>query len=158
MKKLAAVLLTAVLAVPAQAIPLDTALDNASHKFDVLWDSFIVDSELDWFANRGAYAQCLHTQNVPNNTPAGPAKEEMPITDRHNHHSFKESCDDIFGHSNINRSMPFAIAVHVYNGPQGKGFVGVIWVKHDGVEYTLSRNYGPETWRTQDWAVITEMP
>lgn len=157
MKRLILVLLALVLAAPAQAIPLDAALDNASQRFDVLWDSFIVQSELDWFAAKGAYAQCLHTQNVPNNTSSGPAKEEMPVTDRHNHHSFKESCQDIFGPSNIDRSLPFAIAVHVYNGPSGKGFVGLIWVKYEGTTYTMARNYGPETWRTFDWREVQEV-
>lgn len=158
MKHLAIVLLTLVLAVPAQGIPLDTALDNASHRFDVLWDSFILQSELDWYAANGAYAQCIHTQRIPENTASGPVKEERPVTDVHNHHSFRESCRDIFGPSNIDVNLPFAIATHTYNGPQGKGFVGQIWMGYEGAVHTMARNYGPETWRAFDWREVTEGP
>lgn len=156
MKRLIFVLLALALAVPVQAIPLDMALDNASQRFDVLWDSFIVDSELDWIDTHGAYGQCIHTQVIPENSSSGPIKQEKPVTDVHNHHSFKESCQDILGPSNINVNLPFAVAVHVYNGPQGKGFVAQIWTGYEGAVYTTAKHYGPEAWRAFDWREVQE--
>ena len=156
--KLAPPLLAFLLAVSVQAIPLDTALDNASQRLDVLWDSFIVDSELEWYAANGAYGQCIHTQVIPENSASGSIKVEMPVTDVHNHHSFRESCQDVLGPSNIDVNLPFAIAVHAYNGPSGKGFVAQIWVGYEGVVYTMAKQYGPETWRAHGWQEVTEAP
>jgi len=61
----------------------------------------------------------------------------------------------IFGAVSIDVSLPFALAVHVYNGPQGHGFVGQVWVKYEGTIYTRAKNYGPEDWRTRDWDIAT---
>ena len=43
----------------------------------------------------------------------------------------------------------------VYDGPQGKGYVGTVWAAFDGSVYSRARNFGPETERTLDWRRLT---
>jgi len=158
MKQLILALLTLALAAPAQALTLAQVRDAADARLATLWVDVIRPGELAWFANRGVYGQCLHTQNIPDTAAADAAVQKLlPVTDVRIHDSNRESCRDIFGAVSINVSLPFAIAVHVYNGPQGKGFVAQVWLRHEGTEYTRARNYGPETWRTFDWRQIQEV-
>lgn len=48
----------------------------------------------------------------------------------------------------------YRLRIDNYDGPLGKGFVGVVQVKHNGTIYERSRNHGPETWRTKAWHII----
>ena len=156
--KIAPTLLACLLAIPAQAATLAQVRDAADARLTTLWVNVIRPGELAWFAGHGVYGQCVHTQNIPDTAAADAAAAELlPVTDVHIHDSNKESCRDIFGAVSINVSLPFAIAVHTYNGPQGKGFVGEVWVRYEGVTYYKARNYGPETWRTFDWRQIQEV-
>lgn len=153
------VVLAFLLAAPVQALTLGQVRDAADARLTTLWVNVIRPGELAWFAERGVYGQCLHTQNIPDTAAADAVVAELiPVTDVRIHDSNRESCRDIFGAVNINVSLPFAIAVHVYDGPSGKGFVGAIWVKFNGTLYTKAKNYGPETWRTHDWEEVTEVP
>ena len=151
--------LVLLLATPAQAITLGQVRDAADARLTTLWTDVIRPGELAWYAEYGVYGQCLHTVNIPATAAAdAEVAELLPVTDTHIHDSNGESCRDIFGVVSINVSLPFAIAVHVYNGPQGKGFVGEVWVRYEGATYHKARNYGPETWRTQGWVGVEEEP
>ena len=153
--KIAPPLLAFLLATSAQALTLAQVRDAADARLTTLWVNVIRPGELAWYAEYGVYGQCLHTRNIPDTAAADAVVAELlPVTDTHIHDSNGESCRDIFGAVSINVSLSFAIAVHVYNGPSGQGFVGQVWVRHNGVEYTLARNYGPETWRTFDWQQV----
>ena len=44
-----------------------------------------------------------------------------------------------------------AIAFDVYDGPQGKGFVGHVWAARNGTIYHRAKGFGSEQ-RDQDWA------
>lgn len=50
---------------------------------------------------------------------------------------------------------PAAVQMTQYDGPQGKGYVGTVWVTVLGQTYTRSQNSGPETWRTQPWTQVS---
>ena len=46
--------------------------------------------------------------------------------------------------------------VDVYDGPKGKGFVVILQSQLDGATWQKSLNYGPETYRDQEWIEMTE--
>lgn len=46
-------------------------------------------------------------------------------------------------------------SVHAYDGPQGTGFVACVIVRYNGTMYWRCQNYGPETWRTFSWRILT---
>lgn len=52
--------------------------------------------------------------------------------------------------------LPCAFVMNVYDGPQGKGYVGTVYVRYNGTLYSRSRNVGPETSRNVAWHVVTE--
>jgi hypothetical protein len=108
--------------------------------------------QLEWFAVHGEYAQCLYTRNLPNNRTTDPdVREAFPVTNLEPHDRAGMTAKAIFGPVNIDVSLPFAIATHAYDGPQGHGFIGQVWVKYEGTIYTKAKNYGPESHWTFDW-------
>ena len=52
-------------------------------------------------------------------------------------------------------AIPAAIVIDNYGGPEGQGFVVTVWCMYNGTIYSRSQNYGPETWRTVAWHVVT---
>jgi hypothetical protein len=54
---------------------------------------------------------------------------------------------------NLGATVPMALAIHTYDGPQGRGYVGQVWVRHNGTTYTRAQNSGPEAWRTRPWGL-----
>jgi len=156
MKRLVLVLL--LLATSSQAIPLANVLDQASNRFDTLWDNVLLPEELDWYANRGVYAQCLFTQVNPSTLPGhGQAKQEMPVTNVAPYDHPGQTCELIFGPGNIAVSLPFSLAVGIYETPSdGWGFWAEIWLEYDGDTYTMAKNHGPETGRAHDWQQVEE--
>jgi hypothetical protein len=58
----------------------------------------------------------------------------------------------------LGATLPMAIAIDVYNGPLGTGYVGQVWVRHNGTVYTRAQNHGPEDWRTFSWRVVPPLP
>jgi len=50
-------------------------------------------------------------------------------------------------------NWPVLFVMDVYDGPQGMGYVGSVYVYHTNTDrtYSRSRNEGPETWRTVAW-------
>lgn len=110
-----------------------------------------------FFANRGRYWQGLITHTVvPAHTTAADADT---VADRL---SFKptdqaQSWLDVLAElSGI--AFPAALAVDVYDGTQGKGYVATIFVRYNGTIYTRSKNVGPESYRDVAWQVLTSPP
>lgn len=58
---------------------------------------------------------------------------------------------------NLGTTLPMAIEVHVYNGPQGHGYVGIVYARWDDTIYTRKHNSGPETWRTEPWRIDPDL-
>lgn len=44
--------------------------------------------------------------------------------------------------------------IDVYDGPDGAGYVQVLRTTQNGITYQKAINYGPEEWRTHDWAEV----
>ena len=57
-------------------------------------------------------------------------------------------------------NWPCALQMHVYDGPDGTGFVGTVWiyVTQLGKLFARCQNVGPETYRTEPWHEIIPMP
>jgi hypothetical protein len=49
---------------------------------------------------------------------------------------------------------PVTIAIDIYDGPSGKGYVIRSQYCLDGQCYLKIENHGPETWRSHDWQLI----
>ena len=55
--------------------------------------------------------------------------------------------------------MPAALAVHVYDGPQGKGYTAILEVLVAGRRWRRAESFGPEAvHRTHAWREIKEGP
>jgi len=52
-------------------------------------------------------------------------------------------------------TIPCALAITIYDGPFGVGYVGIIFAMWAGTVYSRSQNNGPETWRTEPWHIVT---
>jgi hypothetical protein len=141
------------------SLTLKQVRDKADAKLATLWLDVIRPGELAWFAGHGEYAQVLYTRNLPENWEDSEVVQELlPITNIEPDDRPGMTARAVFGAVNIDVSLPFALATHVYNGPNGHGFVGQVWAKYEGDIYTRARNYGAETWRTLDWHRITAGP
>jgi hypothetical protein len=57
-------------------------------------------------------------------------------------------------------NWPIALVMDVYNGPEGWGYVGHVFVYVSQLDriYTRSQNVGSETWRTSPWREVTLNP
>jgi hypothetical protein len=129
--------------------------DKADQKLADLWVNVIRPKELEWFAVNREYAQCIHTQNIPDNQPAdATVRELLPETNLEPSDRPGVTAKSIFGSANIDVSLPFALAIDAYRGPYGPGFVGRVWVKYEGVTYMRAKNYGPETHNAFNWVAL----
>ena len=55
---------------------------------------------------------------------------------------------------NLPATIPMAIALDSYDGPNGKGFVGRVEVVINGNRWRRTAQIGPETYRTKAWAQV----
>lgn len=53
-----------------------------------------------------------------------------------------------------NATLPMALQVDVYDGPEGVGYVATVTVAINGQDFQRSAQVGPETWRAKGWAPI----
>lgn len=108
-----------------------------------------------FFTNRGRYWQGLITHTViPAHTTAVDADVVADRLAMHPTDQAQSWLDVLAELSGI--VFPAALVMDVYDGPQGKGYVATIFVRHNGTLYSRSQNVGPESFRTQAWAVARE--
>ena len=50
--------------------------------------------------------------------------------------------------------MGVSVAVHVYDGPRGRGYVLVCTMVRDRITWQREINIGPEAWREHDWTAL----
>ncbi len=118
----------------------------ADARLTVLWTDHIRPRQDAYFAAHGRYWQGLVTSSIPEDGAEAVADYTSSPTDQ------AETWADIFGAA-IGMSLPVALAVDVYEGPQGHGFVARVWIRYDGTVYMRAQNHGLESWRTAAWAV-----
>lgn len=119
-----------------------------------LWTNQIVPRQATYFANNGKYWQgilVLDLASLPNNPSSGSPTvlEAAPVLTRKatDHPSWQTAA------VNLGATIPMALQIDAYDGPQGRGYVAQCWVRWNGVTYTRAQNSGPEGWRTVAWQV-----
>lgn len=59
-----------------------------------------------------------------------------------------ERWQDVFTGANLlPATWPIAVQVDVYDGPSGKGWTITVLATKNGITYSRTWNFGPETWR-----------
>lgn len=141
----------------SRAVPPDfkSGLDEARAKGVSLIDVVDADVEKLWRVilerqyqyndmTGGFYFQGLQTGPVP------AIGEKTPFVDW-----WRSPMDQAYKWTDIAivpiMDLPFAIAIDVYDGPQGRGFVARFLVRVEKTVYSRSLNEGPETWHNTDW-------
>jgi len=128
---------------------LSEVRDKADAKLVNLWVNQIRPKQLAYFATHGKYWQGLVTSSIPEDGADIVADYTSRPSDQ------AETWEDMFG-GPLDANLPVALRVDVYEAPAGWGFVARVWIRYAGTVYTKSQNYGPETWRTQDWTEVKE--
>lgn len=130
-----------------------TAVDA---RLATLWTNQVQPKEATYLASHGRYWQGIRTTDLaslPNNLTADATTAEVaPDTSVH-----PTDQAETWATANINlgATIPMALEIQTYEGPGGKGYVGIVYVKVNGTTYVRAQNNGPETWRTQAWQVYT---
>ena len=121
-----------------------------------LWTNQILPKQAVYLAAHGRYWQGIRTTVLtllPNNLTADATTAEVtPDTSGHPTDQAETWAD---ANINLGATIPMALEIHAYDGPLGKGFVGMVWARVNGTTYTRAQQSGPETWRTQAWQVAT---
>lgn len=127
------------MATPAQ---IRTQVDN---KLAQLWAS-IQTKQDNYLATHGTYWQGLKTHTVY------PADGNTSIPNvGSNSPSYQ---NDPWPNAILIQSLPMAIEIHQYIGPNGRGYVGFVYVTIAGNTFYRSQDSGPEPWRTQGWTQL----
>jgi hypothetical protein len=158
MKKLLIVLLVTLMisisAVPAAAAPQTQAryVPEGVEYIDAQVQVFIehlTAFQAAYLAEHGQYYQALQSHNTAPDMLTPPDGLE-------NHPTYQ---DDDLGVLWTSAALPYELAwsfsVNIYEGPDGQGYVLNVTTILDGHEYGLSANFGPETYRSQDWHEVT---
>jgi len=115
----------------------------------------VVSRQETYFGNHGRYWQGLLTHtNIPAHTTASDSDSVADrLTTTPNDQT--ETWLNVFAEWQL-EAFPAAVKVDAYDGPDGKGFVATIFIRHNGTLYSRSQAVGPETWATRAWRVVTE--
>lgn len=125
-----------------------------------LWTGQIVPRQDAYFAANGKYWQGVRTTTLalcPNN-PSDASPSVLEVVPTMTVKPTDQAEDWTAAGINLGATVPMAFEIHSYNGPQGKGYVGIVWARWNGNVYTRSQNFGPETWRTEPWAQVVTGP
>ena len=123
-----------------------------------LWTNQVIPRQTVYASNHGGrFWQGLITFTIsalPNNpSDANPAVlEVVPVL---NTHPTDQASTWVDAGINLEATIPMAVQMDVYDGPQGTGYVGTVWARWNGNTYSRSQQVGPETWRTQAWAQVS---
>ncbi len=122
-----------------------------------LWTNQIVPRQETYASNHGGrYWQgilCIDLANLPDNLPAAPAVlEAVPDLTRK---PADQATSWLASGIALGATIPMAIAIDVYDGPAGTGYVGTVWAKHNGTIYSRAQATGPEAAeRTFAWRAV----
>jgi hypothetical protein len=129
-------------------------------RLTTLWTNTIVPRQNAFFAARGKYWQGILTTDLlalPDNpnSGSGTVLEVAPATTRHPTDQAETWADAAIV---LGATIPMALEIHTYDGPLGKGYVGIVWAKWANTVYRRAQNNGPETWRTEAWQPVVVLP
>lgn len=114
-----------------------------------LWDVILLRQTIHYI-NYGTYFQGMIThltiptdgQDIyPDNYGARPTDQKTNWID--------------FWDTAIPQTLPMALVIDTYDGPEGKGFTATVYVYYQGILYSRSKSTGPEgASRTKGWHTI----
>lgn len=111
-----------------------------------LW-SHIQNRQENYLAAHGRYFQGLRTHVVIplEGAEAAPDAIADKPTDQ------AEGWADQF---TLPAAFPCQLRINTYDGPLGKGYVGIVRVRIGGETWERRQNNGPEVWRTVPWTQL----
>jgi hypothetical protein len=162
MKKILIVLLVTLMlsisAVPASAAPQTQAryvpegVDYINAQVQVFIEHLIAFQDA-YLLEHGQYYQSLESHDSAPDTL-------MPPTGLEDHPTYQD--DDLgvlWSYAELPYELAWSFSVNVYDGPDGQGYVLNVTTILDGNKYGVSANFGPETYRGQEWhEVINAIP
>ena len=114
----------------------------------------IVTRQETYQATHGTYWQGLVTHSIPPDHVTADYADTVPDMLDGQPHDQPVSWTAFI--PELNTSLPAAFVIDVYDGPDGQGYVGSVFVRYNGTLYSRRQNHGPETWRTEAWHVVDE--
>jgi hypothetical protein len=124
-------------------------------RLTTLWTDVIVPRQDTYFANNGKFWQgirCLDLGNLLDN-PQNALNVVLEMVPDLTRKPTDQATSWAAANVNLGATIPMALQIDVYDGPEGKGYVGQVWAKWNGTIYTRAQNHGPESWRTFAWRV-----
>lgn len=124
-------------------------------KADAMWTnlaSHVADREAAYLAINGRYFQGIRTHSpVPADGSEGAPDRSRKPTD--------QAEDWNAAGFVLPAAMPASLAIHVYDGPQGKGYTAILEVLVAGKRWRRVESFGPEAaHRTRSWIETGEGP
>ena len=129
--------------------------DKADSFVTQRWSSVQI-MQTGYLAQHGRYFQGIVTHDdAPGDGGNVPPGLDRRPTDQ------AESWRDVGAAPLFPPGMEASAEVHVYDGPQGKGYAIIARMLNDsvggdGLVYARTWNSGPETWREHDWQPVVE--
>lgn len=123
---------------------VDTALTT-------LW-GLVQTRQANYLAAHGGYWTGLRTHTV---TPADGVTALPTIGSTV---PYFQTAADAWPAAVLSTAIPMAVAIDQYNGPQGIGYQGTVWVLVNGTLYSRCQQFGPEVYRNRGWAVDGTTP
>lgn len=122
-------------------------LQNAYDRY-LAWESDVQVIQDSYIQSNDGYAQALP---IVSETPAdGNTKAPDQTTSKPTDQA--ESWEDLA--TDLPSEVMNRIQIDVYDGPNGKGYVAVLRYIVSGTLYRKDINYGPESYRDEDWQEV----
>lgn len=126
-------------------------------RLSTLWTNQILPRERAYFSAKGRYWQGIITTDLaslPNNRDADASTAEVAPGISRKPTDQAETWSD--AGLSLGATIPMAIEIHTYDGPNGRGFVGLVWVRHNGNVYSRAQEHHEsdvqgEPWRSFAW-------
>lgn len=135
-------------------MPTITAVRNAvDSRLSTLWNTIQTRQDAYLLAN-GRYFQGKRSHTAaPANTGAGSLQmAAADLLDDHptdQVHTWLDFLPELNG-----LAIEMVLTIDVYDGPQGRGYVGTVRVSHNGTSYERAAQVGTETWRAFAWRTV----
>lgn len=125
-----------------------------------LWTNQVVPRQNVYFGNHGRYWQGIITTNLPDlpNNPQNANPVVLEVVPDILRAPTDQPTNWQQAGLNLGATIPMALEIHTYDGPEGMGYVGFVWARWNGNTYMRCQAFGPEKWRTLAWHRVEEMP
>jgi hypothetical protein len=98
-----------------------------------------------YYSVNGRYYQALDSHSSPPIVPVVPDGITASPTDQ------EESLVYLWNFASLPDTLAWSFSVSTYSGPDGDGYVLRVETVVNGETWTRAVNYGPDTWRGNDW-------